>query len=300
MNTLQLFVVAAAAVFLLWAITAAIFHYIFAMKKQSAAASVSILKQKGTLPQEIAAPERLTVLSDNGFTLTGYYINQFPDAKRAVIIAHGYRSNHVIALQYAPVFIKNGYNVLVIDQRAHGESGGKFPSYGLYESRDLHHWVTLLRERLGEDCEIGLMGHSLGGATVLCYPKIDTGIRFIITDCTYATLRQFIIQRIHSYFAPAWLFYPLVNRMVRARIGFSMNEVNPIEVALREGLSIPTLFIHSKGDRIMSFRGTKEMYEKRHNPHDRLYLHTSADHADVYCADTSAYQQMVDAFLQNL
>lgn len=287
-------------VLLLWAATSLIFYFIFAMKKQTEAESAAILKQKGVPPIEELPLEKLTVRSEDGLQLTGYYVNQYPNAKRAVIIAHGYRSNHMMALQYAPVFIRHGYNVLVYDQRAHGESEGRYPSYGLCESHDLHRWVRLLQERLGNDCEIGLMGHSLGGATALCYPSINPNIRFIVADCTFATLRAFIAGRLQSFHVSRRLFYPLIRLMVKARCGFSLDVVNPIETAVNEGKDIPVLFIHSKGDRIIDCCGAEEMYQKHGNPHDRLYVHENAAHPDVYAADTAAYMREVDEFLNNI
>ncbi|SDN73579.1 alpha/beta hydrolase [Acetanaerobacterium elongatum] len=287
-------------VLILWAATALIFHFIFAMKKQTEAESANILKQKNIPSTDELPLEKLTVQSENGLRLSGYYVNQYPESKRVVIVVHGYRANHMMALQYAPIFIQNGYNVLVYDQRAHGKSEGRFPTYGLYESRDLHRWVQLLQERLGNDCEIGLMGHSLGGATALCYPSLNQNIRFIVADCTFATLRTFISGRLQRYHVPVKLFYPLVRRMVRRRCGFVLDAVNPIETALNEGRSIPVLFIHSKGDHIIDCCGAEEMFQKRGNPHDRLYIHKYAAHPDVYAADPDAYMRAVDEFLNNI
>lgn len=301
MNTpLIVILIIAGVVLLLRVATSLIFHFIFAMKKQTKAESAAILRQKNIPPIDELPLEKLTVQSEDGLKLTGYYVNQCPESKRVVIIAHGYRANHRMALQYAPVFIQHGYNVLVYDQRAHGESEGRFPTYGLYESRDLHRWVRMLQERLGNDCEIGLMGHSLGGATALCYPSLNPNIRFIVADCTFATLRAFISGRLQSYHVPVKLFYPLVRRMVKRRCRFSLDAVNPMETAIHEGRDIPVLFIHSKGDHIIDCCGAEEMFQKRGNPHDRLYIHENAAHPDVYAADTAAYMREVDEFLSNL
>ena len=287
----------------LWVCTEASFHYLFCMKRQTREESYEILKEMDTLfSGEIDENEleRLTVTSEDGFTLVGYYVNRYPNAKKVVVLSHGYLSNHIVALQYAPIFLRRGYNVFVFDQRSHGESGGKYPSYGLFESRDLHLWVTLLRNRLGMGCEIGLFGHSLGGATTLFYPKIDTDIRFMIVDSTFSTLRKFVINRINSFHVLGKLFYPLVNLHVKTRCGYSMEKVNPIAIAAGEGRDIPTLFIHSKGDQVISYLFGEEIYKKRGNPHDRLYLLEDAAHPNAYADNKAAYESVVDEFLDSI
>ncbi|MFA9381121.1 MAG: alpha/beta hydrolase [Acetanaerobacterium sp.] len=293
-----------AALLFLWLIVAVLcFHLLFRAKGQTREDSLAILNDKGTpFADEIpdSALEQISVGGAGGVPLNGYYVNRFPDARKVVILVHGIRANHVIGLQYAPLFLAGGYNVLAIDQRAHGESGGRFSTFGYYESRDLAAWVCYLRKRLGADCEIGLMGHSMGAATVLCYPELDGAIRFIVADCAYDSLKNFMLHLLRGFYFMAGPMYATIRLLIRLRCGFDPEVVNPAHIATRQGCDIPVLFVHTKGDRAISYLSAQRMYDARGNPRDRLYIHENAKHPDVYADGKESYRRVVDEFLGNL
>ena len=81
-------------------------------------------------------PEELTIRSRDGLKLCGSYL-EAPDAKACMLLCHGYRSRG--GLDFALVLrtlYEHGCSVLVIDQRAHGRSEGKYIAYGVLERYD--------------------------------------------------------------------------------------------------------------------------------------------------------------------
>lgn len=65
------------------------------------------------------------------------YVNSFDNLKlhaykipnkshKWIILIHGYTNTSNDMLDYAKHFYDNGYNILIIDQRAHGKSEGKY------------------------------------------------------------------------------------------------------------------------------------------------------------------------------
>ena len=56
---------------------------------------------------------------------------------------------------------------LHIDQRAAGESEGKYIGFGVLESRDCCLWAQYIAKRFGPDQKIILAGLSMGASTVL-------------------------------------------------------------------------------------------------------------------------------------
>lgn len=59
-----------------------------------------------------------------------------------------------------------GYTVLLPDSRAQGESGGKFPTYGVNETDDVRRWFEWLASQQRPLCIFG-MGESMGAAILL-------------------------------------------------------------------------------------------------------------------------------------
>lgn len=90
--------------------------------------------------------------------------------------------------------IDGGFNVLLVDQRAHGESEGKYLTFGVNERFDCLSWASYAAERFGNDVKIYLYGISMGAATVLMasalpLPKSVSGI---VADCGYTSPKDII------------------------------------------------------------------------------------------------------------
>jgi len=86
----------------------------------------------------------------------------------ALLLLHGIGSNrssmNLIAEQ---VFAPQGYAVLTVDARGHGDSGGLSTFVGARETTDYAAALTWLRARPGvSDSRVGAMGFSLGGGSV--------------------------------------------------------------------------------------------------------------------------------------
>ena len=89
------------------------------------------------------------------------YLPNPQPTKKAVVIAHGYHGNAQTMAAYAKMFHELGYNVLMPDNRGHGESSGDWINFGWLDRLDYRDWCLDLVEHLGEDCEVVLFGVSM-------------------------------------------------------------------------------------------------------------------------------------------
>ena len=125
-------------------------------------------------------------LDVNGITIRGEIIkNNHPIGNKAVIIAHGHTANRYADLKYADLFYREGFHVVIYDERHFGDSGGDICTLGQEEAKDLRDIFLFTKEKFGEDCRIGLHGESMGAATsllVLKYVRPD----FVVADCPFA------------------------------------------------------------------------------------------------------------------
>ena len=82
-----------------------------------------------------------------------------------VILAHGIGGNRGSMLPIAAFLVAAGYDVLVIDLRAHGDSEGTYPSPGYLEVAEITAAIEYARRR--GSVPVILLGHSYGGVAVL-------------------------------------------------------------------------------------------------------------------------------------
>ena len=114
----------------------------------------------------IPAPDSfstVTIASTDGIKLEGWY-RQAANAKGSVALFHGYGDNKTKILPEAAGFLDMGYNVLLLDFRAHGNSSGNTCTIGYREADDVDAAYNFLKVR-GEK-NIILWGISMGAASV--------------------------------------------------------------------------------------------------------------------------------------
>ena len=138
--------------------------------------------------------EKVMTTSRDGITLAGRYYH-VKDGAPVSIIFHGYRSNIGTDCNGGYYLsVKNGYNVLVVYQRAHRESGGKTITFGVKERFDCLDWIAYVNERFGENTPIFLMGLSMGAATVLMAAGLDlpSNVKGIMADCGFSSPKEIL------------------------------------------------------------------------------------------------------------
>ena len=148
--------------------------------------------------------EDVFITTKDGLRLHGRYYETAPGAP-VQILFHGYRSNALRdfsgGLQLA---LESGCNALLVDQRAHGASGGKCLSFGVLERRDCLEWIEYVNERFGRDEPVVPVGVSMGAATVLMASGLELpeNVVGIIADCGYTWAQGCSAASIRTSAAP--------------------------------------------------------------------------------------------------
>lgn len=243
--------------------------------------------------------QSITIPSPLGYDLVGYYFPTDIPSRKTIITVHGYTGSKDHHGKYVSLFHKMGFNVIVYDQRNHGESGGNYISYGVLESIDLKAVVTYTKAHF--PCEsLGIHGVSMGASTLLLYGgKIEDGADFYIADCPYsdfAVQSQYRLQMEYKWI-PRFLHQPLVllgDGFVKLREHYSIREANPMKYLHR--IQAPVLFINTKKDTYIPPSMTTTLYEAKRGPKE-IYVTEEGDHAQAYKVNPVAYEQVIQQFL---
>jgi hypothetical protein len=103
-------------------------------------------KAEATAAQFGAVLQDVSVAGSDGSHLKGWFARPANANDDAVILLHGIGDNRQGMMGFAELFLANGLGVLVPDSRAHGESGGDFPTYGIKETDDIGRSPDSLQE----------------------------------------------------------------------------------------------------------------------------------------------------------
>lgn len=240
--------------------------------------------------------ERVSITSRDGLVLTGRYYH-VADGAPLDIGFHGYRGT---ALRDfcggSRVSFALGHNLLLVDQRAHGESGGHTTTFGAKERLDCLDWLNWANERF--DCPpIALFGVSMGAATVLLATGLELPANVVcaVADCPYSDAEEMIAivgRRMHL---PGGLVRPLARCAARLMGGFRLQDARPEEAVRRA--AIPVLLLHGEADGLVPCRMSAALEKACASPVRRCTF-PGADHAISFLVDNEGYTKAVTDFMR--
>ena len=243
--------------------------------------------------------EDVYITSFDGFNLYGSFF-EIPNgkAKGTVLMCHGFHGVAPRDFAGLPEFyLSLGYNVLVINQRAHNKSGGKYLTYGIKERFDCRDWILFLNNRLGTEKPIFLHGLSMGCATVLMTSgfELPPNVKGIVADCGYTSPYDIILSVLKNGLKlPAFPIMPLSEILVKCIAGFGLKEYSTLD-AMKTN-RIPILFIDGDKDDFVPTWMTQKNYDAC-VAEKRLVWFEGVKHAESFFVDKTKYETEVKDFL---
>ena len=240
------------------------------------------------------------LMSADGLRLHATWFPQ-GECKKIVICFHGYTSQGMKDyLGLSGYYLKNGYSMLLVDERAHGESEGKYIGFGCLDRIDALKWINWVLRKCGEDVEILLHGTSMGGATVLMMSSLELPeqVKGIVSDCAFTSPKEVFSHVLKSmYHLPAFPVMNISNFLNKRFAGYGLDECNAAREVKKA--KVPILFIHGSGDTFVPYSMCETMYENCASSKKKLIIEGAA-HAECYYKDTDAYENALTEFIGGL
>lgn len=249
-----------------------------------------------------ASKEDITLKSFDDLNLTSTLIMNENPTNKFIVLVHGVSICYVGSLKYFDIFYRNGFNVLIVNQRRHGKSEGKYSTYGFYEKYDVNMWIEYLKSRFGNDIILGLHGESMGAGTVMETIPLNDSIKFVIEDCGYSNFHELIgFQITHAYknrlvrkiLRPSLIF---ANFFMKTKAKFSMKKIVPIDIVA--STSLPMMFVHGKEDYFVPWYMAVDLYKAKTKGYKELYLVEGAKHAEALEVNKILYEKKIMTFIE--
>lgn len=257
------------------------------------------------VPQISEAREKLAKLpqedmfieSEDGLKLHATF---FPcqGSKKVVICFHGYTSEGLNDYTTLAVFyLNNGYNLLIVDNRAHGRSEGEYIGFGCLDRHDAKLWIYSMIDKLGEDCKILLHGDSMGGATVLMTTGLElpSQVRAAVSDCAFTTAKEVFTHVLKKrYHLPPTPILQVAGKMVKKKAGYGLDECNARREVAKA--TIPILFFHGGADDFVPCYMVRELYNACRTK-KKLVIVEGAGHVESCYKDPDLYEGAIKEFI---
>ena len=233
----------------------------------------------------------------DGLKLYGEYYDL--GYKKCVMILSGRTESLKYGYYFGIPYAERGYNVLVVDPRAHGLSEGEFNTVGFEESLDDVEWVNMLVNDFGMESVIfhGICIGAAGGMLALTCGKLSDRVDGIVTEGMFAnfgeSMKNHMIEKKRSTF----ITYPLINRWMIHYTGHSFDR-GPIDVI--DKLQKPLLMLHSREDIYSTPEYAQKLFDRAGSKNKRLVWFEHGRHSMLRITDTQKYDTAIGEFLDSI
>jgi len=242
--------------------------------------------------------ELVSIKSLDGLLLSGRYL-PVEGSKKTIILAHGYRSSAADFSCAWELYRELGFNLLAIDQRAHGRSEGKYITFGVKEKDDVRLWAEYV-DRVYQPETIILDGISMGAATVMMAADLPMpgSVKGIIADCGFTSpWDQFEHVLKKNFRLPKFPLLYTCQMIAKIKADFDFKAVSTLDTLKRT--SLPILFIHgSKDDFVPPWMSDKN-YKICASEKEYVKIE-GAQHGTSFLIDTEKCKKALIGFLQKL
>jgi pimeloyl-ACP methyl ester carboxylesterase len=201
--------------------------------------------------------------------------------KGTVVLLHGVRMDKRSLALMGAALAADGYRAVLVDLRGHGESSGRYLTYGSVEAQDISSVLDALRDRgLTLGC-IGVYGFSYGGAVALELSARDPRVTAVVAVSSFSTLREVVNDYRRKYLPAALSIIPrawfqgVVDEAGRIA-QFDPDRIAPLRAVGRSSAAL--LLIHGTADTQVPLSHSQALFRAA-TGNARLVTVAGAEHA---------------------
>jgi len=252
--------------------------------------------------------ESIAFRNNDGLTLRGWSIaaahNGYSPNGKTVVYVHSYQSNRleegVGILSLVSELLPKGYNAILFDMRANGESEGKLSSIGYLEKDDVLAAVDKARQLFPKD-KLIVHGFSMGASTAILAAGENEEIAAVIADSPFDNLKPFLQDNLsHWSGLPNFPFTPMILGVMPLLTGIEVEKVNPKEAAERLTDRQSLFLIHGLADSAIPYASSEALDQASGSPSTTIWLVPGADHVNSRKVDPETYDRKTMEFLDGL
>jgi uncharacterized protein len=254
----------------------------------------SVIKEFPAFPYDT-----VTLKTQSGIFIDAWYAKPDSGAKGTVIFFHGIMANKGMLLSEADEFRYLGYNVMLVDFRAHGNSGGQITTIGVKESEEVklaYDYIVQLGEK-----NIFLFGSSMGAVVVTkAIADYDLKPSGAFLDMPFASMQSHLRARARLLGFRGFGEKPfgfLVTMWVGIERGF--NGFKDQTARYVSKINCPVLMQWGAADNYVLKSETNKIYNAIASTDKKLIIYDHAGHESLLQNDPAKWRMEVEKFLSS-
>ena len=240
----------------------------------------------------------------DGLKIAAWYIpadvSQPAEKSSAIVMVHGWNASRTNAfnqhfIDLAKALHQAGFSIMMIDMRGHGQSANSHFTFGRLERRDVLAAVDYLLERGHPSGKIGLIGTSMGAASVIGAAVEDQSVGAVATDSLFAEIYP-VVQGlwVKQSGLPMVFLYP-TRWMYFVENGWDLASARPVE-EISKIAPRPLFLIHCEQDTYIPHGQFQQLEQAA--PWAQTWSVKECRHAEIYEVVPDEYNQKMVSFFE--
>lgn len=273
------------------------------IKKSDESAKLSMFGKLKTLAFGINNPrpkndyypkQKYTTFTLNSNKKIEYWSIKTAKPKGTIILFHGYGGQKASMLDKSDVFLKLGFNTMLVDFMGSGGSEGNQTTIGYLEAEQVKSCYEYLL--LNGKKNIYLMGTSLGAVAIMkALDDYQLKPKGIILECPFGTMYKTVCARFKTMGAPTFPMAGLLVFWGGVQNGFWAFGHNPSEYA--KNIHCPTLLLYGEKDPKVSRSEIDEIFLNLKGE-KQLKTYSKSGHENYLLKYQSKWTKDIITFLQ--
>lgn len=241
--------------------------------------------------------EKITLEADDNSILIARKIVINEESNKWAVVLHGYNGSMEDIYDIAMHYTEEGYNVLMPDLRAHGESEGSFLGMGWLDRLDVINWIDVIVKE-NASAEVVIHGIDIGADTALMLSgePLKNNIKAIVAEGAYTSAWD-VVKLEYKARHEKWPVFPLMNMMnpvMKVWTGYSLKEADAVKQV--KNSKVPILLIHGENDTYATEDMTNQIEQAIASEHEMFTVATGS-HEDCRYAEPDNYYNKTFEFI---
>ena len=206
-----------------------------------------------------------------------------------VVVLHGYSETMEDVYDIAMHYSEEGYNILIPDLRANGESEGSFYGMGWLDRLDVINWIDLILEE-NPSAQIAIHGVDVGADTALMLAgePLKSNIKVVVAEGAYTSAWEVTKKeyKLRHPKLPVFPFLYMMNPVMKVWAGYSLWEADATSQVKKA--KIPILLIDGNNDTYVDGDMAEELNQAVASKHEMITI-ANGSHGDCRYADSDTY-----------
>lgn len=241
--------------------------------------------------------EKLTLETDDKSILVARRIVIDDNSNKWAVILHGYNGSMADIYDIAMHYTQTGYNVLMPDLRAHGESEGSFLGMGWLDRLDVINWIDSILEE-NPSAEVVIHGIDIGADTALMLSgePLKSNIVAVVAEGAYTSAWDVVKMEYKARHEklPVFPFMNMMNPVMKVWAGYSLKEANAVKQV--KNSKVPILLIRGQNDTYVTEAMTNQLDQAIASEHEVFIVQTGT-HEDCRYAKPDDYYNKTFEFI---